>query len=285
MPVAVPIASGLVPEAIVVFLERSRTEWTQVSTGRAAGSRAYRSPFTDNDPRLNFFDAVDAPIAAPEEDIQAEDDPTADADLGPHAPMTLTRTVPKPTRVVPMPRPPEEARTGAPARRGPSRDVRGLARAAVRPLTRAAAVGVIVGTVVLLGQGVRPSAPEEETRLRASRPPSAPEALGPLARLQGLARGLWGPAAPPSTTEVTTPSGEMVATTPGHGVLELVVEGDADVWIDGSPRGVVQASGLFTLPAGQHEIELRVNGVRALRTVDVGDQQAVVVELPPAAGD
>ena len=296
VPTAVPVVSGLVPEAIELFLAASRTEWQQVSpsahrppsTNREVreggpGTRAFRSTFPPDDARLAFFDAVDAPIAEAVADIPTDE---ADAPLTDrsHAPtMTLLRALPVPRKVVPLPRDAEEARAGWPARGRPAVSDR---RATARPRAGAAPLALAASAMFLLaGAGVVHSSltgVTGNTRAHAPLPglPDPPHTTGgPLRAFADLLGEIWTPSAPAELQEVATPSGEMVELASGHGVVEVVIDGDADVWIDGAPRGVVQQSGLFSLPTGDHEFELRVGSSRELRTVAVDEGAAVRLEL------
>ncbi len=89
-------------------------------------------------------------------------------------------------------------------------------------------------------------------------------------------------APPPELAEVNTEGGEMVEVAPGYGVIEITTSVDADLWIDGGPRGVVQGAGLFTLPVGEYEIALRVGGEVFQETVEVKDGRSVRLDYSAA---
>jgi hypothetical protein len=71
----------------------------------------------------------------------------------------------------------------------------------------------------------------------------------------------------------------MVEVEPGFGVVELVVTDDTNVWIDGGPRGVVQGEGRFTVPVGEHTIELDSAGFLDRRDIRVTEGTAVSIDL------
>ncbi len=286
VPLDAPVASGLVPEAIAAFLDASRprsSDGLLNVPAKGPGLRDVVSYFEPDDPRLDFFDVVDGPVAEALADMPALEAPDEGAEpaADPGARMGIVRTLPMPRRVMPM----AGAIVAAPAPRRRPR-LAGqvpLALGLTGVLTAALGGGILLRDVIAAGPGVS-SRPSTGAANRENRPVAS--ASGLLAGLTGLFEDyLLGSPDAVELQEVGTEAGEMVAVAPGFGVLELVVEHDADVWIDGGPRGFVQGSGLFTLPTGDHDVEVRIGGGVESRSVEVAEGESVRLDLGgPAAG-
>lgn len=141
-----------------------------------------------------------------------------------------------------------------------------------------ASVGVIGVAVSLASYALYDwSEPSRATSTRVDRPTVQSRAATGVADLGALLRDVLLDVVgnPVELAEVSTESGEMVQVEAGFGVVEIAADGDVDVWIDGGARGVVQQSGHFTLPAGEHVIHVRASGFREQRVVDINDGEAV----------
>lgn len=258
---------------------------------RAPGLRDMASFFADSDPRLDFFDVVDGPVSEPACDIEALEDPEPRyaEPVRPNARMEVVRTLPAPRKVVPLAGASREvpmlgARAGLAPRQSPR-------SAGFLPLGLALSAVLAVVSGGLLVRDMMLSGPSGHAMhsgaavLRAPRAAAGAEG-GPMRALSGFFRDfLSAHRAPVELQEVGTPAGDMVAVEPGFGVLEIVVDRDSDVWIDGGPRGVVQGSGLFTLPTGDHDVEVRTGGELESRQIDVADGEAVRLDLGEAGSD
>ncbi|GDX79051.1 hypothetical protein LBMAG42_08620 [Deltaproteobacteria bacterium] len=258
------------------------------SAERGPGLRDMASFFADSDPRLEFFDVVDGPVAEPMCDIEALEapEPGHAAPAGAGARMQLVRALPAPRKVAAIPGadrlvPVVDPRAGLPPRRHPRSAGLlpfGLALSAVLAVVSG---GLLLRDMMLSGPAGQAMHSGVGT-LRAPRGAAAQD-RGAMSALSGLFRNfLSAPREPVELQEVGTPAGEMVAVEPGFGVLEIVVDRDSDVWIDGGPRGVVQGSGLFTLPSGDHDVEVRAGGELESRQIDVADGEAVRLDLGEA---
>ncbi len=109
-------------------------------------------------------------------------------------------------------------------------------------------------------------------------PNAAPmEPRGSLVGFADLLRAAWssGGTAAAELVEVATAGGEVVEVEAGFGVVELAVPSDADVWIDGGARGVVQGTSIFTLSAGDHFIDVRSEGRIESKDIDVADGESI----------
>ncbi len=148
-----------------------------------------------------------------------------------------------------------------------------------RPLVAVLAAAVAGLAVVVVGGGVAVGVAVASSSGSLG---AAPGGLTQAAPAPLAALGRWLASAPPPApelAEVTTASGAMVEVAEGFGVVEIAVSADADVWIDGGSRGVVQQEGRFTLEAGDYEVVVRSGGVLHEDLVRVVDGQATVLDF------